>query len=181
MRDRLTRFNQEAMVHLEALMQFARRLTGKELEAEDLVQECLEKAFRGFHQFRSGTNCRAWLFTILHNCLRQKIRWNSIRPKEVAESDLLHQQSDPEPESDPQYALSSQIPNETVLRALDRLGQETRAALLLSAVEGFSYEEIAGILKVPLGTVRSRIHRARKQLFCELAQNQGVPYASCSL
>ncbi len=167
------------MVHLEALMHFARRLTGRELEAEDLVQECLEKAFRSFHQFRSGTNCKAWLFTILHNCLRQKIRWNSIRPKEIGKEELLHQQS--EPESDPLYLLSSQIPSETVLRALDRLGEETRAALLLSAVEGFSYEEISGILKIPMGTVRSRIHRARKQLFGELSQDQGVACVSRSL
>lgn len=169
------------MVHFEALMHFARRLTGDELEAEDLVQEGLEKAFRSFHQFRSGTNCKAWLFTILHNCLRQKIRWNSIRPKEVVESDLLLQQSDPEPESDPLYLLSSQIPNEVVVRALDRLGEETRAALLLSAVEGFAYEEIATILKVPLGTVRSRIHRARKQLFGDLQQHQGASYARSSI
>lgn len=169
------------MVHLEALVHFARRLTGREPEAEDLVQECLEKAYRSFHQFRSGTNCKAWLFTILHNCLRQKIRWTSIRPKEINQEELLSLQQDPEPSNDPLYAVSGQIPSEAVLRALDRLGEETRAALLLSAVEGFSYEEIASILKVPVGTVRSRIHRARRQLFCELNEPQGVSHASSSI
>ncbi len=161
------RFDKEALVHAEALYRFARRLTGQDDSAEDLVQECFEKALRAFHQYKPGTNCKSWLFTILHNCQRMRLR------------SAQHRREVLDPGDDPKFSLidhlleaevsSEQVffdstPSAEVRQAVGELSEALRSVVLLSDVEGLTYQEIADVLSVPLGTVRSRLNRARTSL-----------------
>ena len=145
------RFESEAMAHLQALYGTAYRMTRSRADAEDLVQETYLRAWRSFDRFAPGTNLRAWLFTILHrarvDALRQKGR--SIATEEL--------QGDGPGVRPVQDSLGFG----GLERALAELPESLRAALLLRDVQGFSYQEIAGILEIPLGTVMSRLHRAR--------------------
>ena len=149
------------MPHARSLLRFALRLTRDAFAAEDLVQETLLLAWRGFHQFEAGTNVRAWLFRILINEFRTE--------KRKQRSSL------------PTLALTPEIPVASrshadsieVTQALDRLGVEQRTVLLLGVVEGFTCREIAEILTVPIGTVMSRLSRAREALRKALSPQGG--------
>ena len=161
------RFDREALVHAEALFRFARRLTGQDEPAEDLVQECFEKALRAFHQYKAGTNCKSWLFTILHNCHRMRLRSAQHR------REVLDPGDDPkfslidhllEHEVSSEQTFFDQTPSAEVRQAVSELSEPMRAVVLLSDVEGLTYQEIAEVLSVPLGTVRSRLNRARNTL-----------------
>ena len=145
-------FERTAMVHARDLLRFARRLTRDAAEAEDLVQESLLRAWRGFEQFEPGTNARAWLFRILLNVLYASHRKErpSVTPLAAA--------------SDLPSAGSSAAEYVEVTDALDRLGAEPRAMLLLAVLEGFTCREIAEIAGVPIGTVMSRLSRAREAM-----------------
>lgn len=147
------RFEREAIPQMRALYAGAFRLTRNVPDAEDLVQETYLRAFRAFHLFTPGTNCRAWLFTILYRVRADHFRKASRSPRTV---ELAHEGPAVAPAQD-RLARGQ----EEVLRALDRLPESFRAALLLRDVQDFSYEEIAGMLQVPMGTVMSRIHRGR--------------------
>lgn len=152
MRGSGSEFERVAMPHARSLLRFALRLTRDAFAAEDLVQETLLLAWRGFHQFEAGTNVRAWLFRILINA--------------------FHGQKRKERASFPTLALTPDIPVASrshlefleVTQALDRLGVEQRTVLLLGVVEGFTCREIAEILTVPIGTVMSRLSRAREAM-----------------
>lgn len=161
------RFDKEALVHAEALYRFARRLASSDDQAEDLVQECFEKALRSFHQYQPGTNCKSWLFTILHNCHRMRLR------------SAQHRREVLDPGDDPKFSLIDHLlehevsseqtffdntPSAEVRKAVGELSEALRSVVLLSDVEGLSYQEIAEVLSVPLGTVRSRLNRARSNL-----------------
>lgn len=161
------RFDREALVHAEALYRFARRLTNSEDQAEDLVQECFEKALRAFHQYRSGTNCKSWLFTILHNCHRMRLRSAQSRrevldPGDDPKFSLIDRLLEHEVSSE--QAFFDATPSEEVRQAVGELSEALRSVVLLSDVEGLTYQEIADVLSVPLGTVRSRLNRARTSL-----------------
>lgn len=158
-------------MHTEALFRFARRLCKDDTQAEDLFQEAFERAFRFFHQFQEGTNCKSWLFTIMHNLYRQKLRSPASRQEAVSVEEagefFLHDRLLEEEltlADNPEKVFFDHCPTPEVRAALSELNEEIRSAVLLCDVEGFSYQEIADILEVPIGTVRSRISRGRSFL-----------------
>ncbi len=150
------------MPHARALYGTAFRLTRNQEDAEDLVQETLLRAYRGFSGFRPGSNARAWLFTILHRVRTDVLRKRGRSPNTV---EML----DEGPGVAPEHEAILTAGNEDVQRALAEVPEVFRSALLLRDVEEFSYDEIARILGVPVGTVMSRIHRGRAHLRRALA------------
>jgi len=150
------RFEREAIPHLTALYSGAYRLTRNAADAEDLVQETCLRAFRAFHLFTPDTNIRAWLFTILYRVRADQFRKAARSPRVV---ELVHEGPAAAP---PQDELARG--QEVVLRALARLPAPFHNAVVLRDMHDFTYEEIAGILEVPIGTVMSRIHRGRALL-----------------
>ena len=155
------RFEVEALPHLRALYGTAFRLTRNAHDAEDLVQETFLRAFRGFDRYTPGTNIRAWLFTILYRTRTDAFRQAKHAPPTV---ELLDDGPAVPPAQD---ALASG--GEEIARALDRLPEAFRTAVVLRDVDEFSYEEIARIMEVPIGTVMSRIYRGRALLRTALA------------
>ncbi len=163
-------FEKEALVHMDALFRYARRLTEQERDAEDLLQETYLRAVRFFDKYQEGTNCKAWLFRIMHNLHAN--RWQARSKQQVDSLDdteewyLYDKLHDPELQmgDNPEKAFFDHQWTEEVKAAIDVLPQEFRAPLLLCDVEGFSYQEIADILETPVGTVRSRLSRARRRL-----------------
>ena len=164
-------FDDEALPHLDALYRVALRLTMDPTQAEDLVQDTMLKAYRSWRQYRPGTNAKGWLLTILRNTFINDYRRRKLEPiamdLEAAEPHaILRQIADFDPEGN----FFAQIVDQRVLEAIDALPTEFREVLVLSDMEGLSYAEIAETLQVPVGTVKSRLFRARRQL-------QGALYA----
>jgi RNA polymerase sigma-70 factor (ECF subfamily) len=167
--DQRTAFEAEALPHLDAVFRVALRLANDESRAEDLTQETILKAYRSWHQYRPGTNVKAWLLTILRHTFineyrktkraRQEVDVDAIEPFTVFHD--LH-------DADPEGTFFAQIVDDEVLRAIDALPDDFRETLVLSDVEGLTYQEIAQITKVPVGTVKSRLFRARQALQREL-------------
>jgi RNA polymerase sigma-70 factor (ECF subfamily) len=151
------RFESEVMPHARALFGGALRLTRNPQDAEDLVQETLLRAYRGFAGYRPNSNVRAWLYTILH-----RVRTDLLRKK--GRSPQTTEMTDDGPPVAPEHEAVLTAGNEDVQRALAEVPEVFRSALVLRDVEEFSYDEIAGILGVPVGTVMSRIHRGRAAL-----------------
>jgi len=151
-------FERVAMPHARSLLRVARRVASDASSAEDLVQETLLRAWKGFDQFETGTNARAWLFRIMFNAFYAQGRKRRSGPVLVP---LEHAEPEPEPSTRP---LSGWTDAVSVSRALNRLSEEHRAVLLLGVVEGFKCREIAEILSLPIGTVMSRLSRARQAL-----------------
>ncbi|HEY3279190.1 MAG TPA: sigma-70 family RNA polymerase sigma factor [Gemmatimonadales bacterium] len=158
-------FEREALVHLDALYRVALRLTGNAADADDLVQETMLKAYRAWHQYEKGTNAKGWLLTILRHAFINEYRRRTRHP-ETVDVDTI------EPfavfseiqDDDPQGAFFDRIVDDEVLKAIDQLPEAFRETLVLSDVEGMSYQEIAKILEIPVGTVKSRLFRARQLL-----------------
>ena len=159
------------MPHLNELYRTAARLLGDGAKAEDAVQETYLQAWKSFGRFEPGTNCRAWLFKILVNTIHHHRRsWFNLR--RVPDSAEILDQTAAAPPPVPERLAQGEI-----LRALDRLPADYRAAVLLADVQEFSYKEIAGLLDVPIGTVMSRLSRGRKLLreqLSELARSYGI-------
>ena len=157
------RFESEAMPHVASLFRIARWLTRNQTDAEDLLQETLMEALRSFHRFRQGTNCRAWLVTIMYHHQSKKRR----------AATHLQLVSDTEERIAETIAFEAPTPqnltDEEVLTALRRIPRTFQEVVVLADVEGFTYKEISGVTQIPLGTVMSRISRGRKLLRSELA------------
>lgn len=160
-------FELQAMPHGHSLLRAAIRLTGDRSLAEDMVQETLLLAWRSFHQFDIRTNCKAWLFRIMLNLLNKHQRRLRARPPEVS---LSEEQTAGMASTSAPSLLRSQV-----LATLERLTSEYRTVLLLGVVEGFSCKEIAGILGIPIGTVMSRLSRARAAFRDALAGHDKCP------
>jgi len=158
----------EALPHLDDIFRAASRLIGNRTEAEDLVQDVYLQAWRSFHRFELGTNCRAWLFKILFNKLHHyhRARYRSKFVKDAEE--FLEEIATYEP------PVPDHIGDGDILRALDKLPPSYREAILLADVQEFAYREIAEILNIPIGTVMSRLSRGRKLLRIELADLAGT-------
>jgi RNA polymerase sigma-70 factor, ECF subfamily len=160
-------FEAVALPHLNDLYRTAVHLVRDRTEAHDLVQEAYLQAWKAFHRFEPGTNCRAWLFKILINEVRHyRRRWfttKTVQGSESAFEELAFEPSIPE-----------SIQDEDVLAALDEIPREFREVVLLSDVQEFSYKEIAEMLGIPVGTVMSRLSRGRKQLRTRLADYAGA-------
>lgn len=163
-RNRQDEFEEVALPHSRTLLRVAFRLTVDSASAEDLVQETFLLAWRSFHQFERGTNARAWLFRILFNAFYgQGRKLRSVPPLVSLDAPDA---SGAEPVGTASLPLADFA---EVSQALARLSQEHRTVLLLGVVEGFTCEEISGILRVPIGTVMSRLSRARQALRVQLA------------
>jgi RNA polymerase sigma-70 factor (ECF subfamily) len=163
-------FEREALPHFDALYGTALRLTRNPKDAEDLTQEALLKAYRFFHRFEHGTNCKAWLFKILHNTFCNRYR-KSQRDRQVTDEasyeqglDVLVSAEAQSASRDPEGALVSRLLSDEVQRALDSVPETFREAVILSDLQEFSYKEIADIMDCPVGTVMSRLFRGRRLL-----------------
>lgn len=154
---RRARFEHEAMQHVCALLRTARRLCRNRESAEDLVQETMLRAWKAFDQYQAETNCKAWMFTILMNL------WNEQHRKPWTRHETAQDEFDPEQKAVPSNSDDRVFVHE-ILACIDNLPQEQRCVLLLSVVEGLALREIAEILQVPIGTVMSRLGRARVAL-----------------
>jgi RNA polymerase sigma-70 factor, ECF subfamily len=158
------RFETEALPHLRALYGAAYRMTRNAHDAEDLVQETFLRAYRGFDRYTPGTNIRAWLFTILHRARTDAFRRAGRSPQTVEMAD------DGPAVPAPQEALASGA--EDIERALLAIPEAFRVAVVLRDIEELTYDEIAGVLEIPIGTVMSRIHRGRALLRTALARKR---------
>lgn len=162
---RRSAFEKEALVHLDALYRVALRLTGNAADADDLVQETMLKAYRSWEQYQPGTNAKGWLLTILRNSFINEYRRRTRHPETVdvdtIEPFAVFQDIQ---EEDPQGAFFDKIVDDEVLRAIDGLPEAFRETVVLSDVEGMTYQEIGQILGIPVGTVKSRLFRARQML-----------------
>lgn len=163
-------FETEALSHLDALYGGALRMTRSPEDAEDLVQETYMKAFRAQERYTPGTNLRAWLYRIMTNTYISEYRKQQRRPRQ-AWNDEIEDWQLAEAESHTSRGLRSaetealeKLPGGAVSEALSQLREEYRMVVYLADVEGFAYKEIAEIMDTPIGTVMSRLHRARAQL-----------------
>jgi RNA polymerase sigma-70 factor, ECF subfamily len=164
-------FEGGVLAQLDSLYRTALRLTRNPADAEDLVQETVLKAFRSSSTFDPGTNLRAWLFTILHNSARNRVR-DRARDLVVVDSDIVDRSADSGPldgasrgGETPETLLLQDTLAPDLKAAIDALPEAYRQAVWLRDVEELSYAEIAGVLSIPLGTVMSRISRGRQMLF----------------
>ena len=164
--DRAGDFRQDALGHLDALYGFALSLTRNQPDADDLVQETYLRAFRFAHRFEPGTHLRAWLFQILRNTFLTFYRRGS---RELAILDKDDTSAEGNDRWDPEAPAVPVAATVDIERALGELPEEFRTALLLSDLEGFPLDEIAEIMGTPVGTVKSRIFRARRLLRRRLA------------
>ena len=158
-------FEREALPHLDGLYTAALRFAGRDVAAEDLVQETMLKAYRNWHQYEKGTNCRAWLLAILRNTFVSHFRKRKTRGRRLEYRDELALETPDRPDRrTPDDALFESLVDQEVLRAIDKLPEFYRSVLVLSDLTGLSYREVADVLGVPEGTVKSRLFRARRSL-----------------
>jgi RNA polymerase sigma-70 factor (ECF subfamily) len=177
-------FNQEFMPHINSMYNFAYRLTLDGDDAKDLLQDTYLKAFRFIDSFQQGTNAKAWLFRILKNSFINDYRKKSKEPSKVdyQEVETFYNSEDVDRQITPDLrveALQDMIGDEISI-ALNSLDVDFRTVIILCDLEGFKYEEMAKILDIPIGTVRSRLHRARnllKEKLSEYAKKMGYKNA----
>lgn len=181
--ERRSRFERDALQYVDQLYSAALRMARHPSDAEDLVQEAYAKAYASFHQYKPGTNLKAWLYRILTNTYINLYRKRQREPKrsgtEQVEDWQLSQaidHHDPGLRSAEAQALDH-LPDSDVKHALQAIPEDFRLAVYFVDIEGFPYKEAAEILEVPIGTVMSRLHRGRKQLrelLSDYAAERGV-------
>lgn len=170
-------FEEEIEPHLQALYNFAFHLTYNEADADDLVQETSLRAYKGLASYEQGSNAKAWLFKILKNTFLNETVRKKKQPIRVDYQDIINRQED-ESVTTTNYpttidfddAVFQDMLGDEVSEAINALPIDYKTIVLLSDIEGFSYEEMSKILDIPIGTVRSRLHRARNLLRKALQQ-----------
>lgn len=169
---RYAEFEKEAIPYMDAVYNFALRMTGDEDDADDLVQETFLKAFRFFDKFEKGTNCKAWLFRILKNSYINDYRKQTKEPDKVDYEDVQNFyetiKSDEVESKHYENDAFTNLLDDEISNAITELPEDFRTVIILSDIEGFTYEEISDFVDIPVGTVRSRLHRARKMLYAQL-------------
>ncbi len=173
-------FEREFLPHVDALYNFAFHLTYNEEDSNDLVQETFLKAYRFINSYEEGTNAKAWLFKILKNAFINEYRRKSKQPAKVDYEDVVAYQDLDDAKLagslDMRQEVFQGMIGDEITRAINSLPVDFRTVILLCDIEGFTYEEIAKIIDIPIGTVRSRLHRAREMLKVTLkkyAQSMG--------
>lgn len=156
-------FEAEVLPHANRLFRLALWLERNRSDAEDVVQETMVRALRSFHRFEPGSNCRAWLITILHRVVSNRRR---SKARSIIVNDPGEWAADTVPCERP---IPAELTDQDVIGALRRLPQHYQEIVVLCDVEGLSYKETAEALAIPVGTVMSRLHRGRAQLRTELA------------
>jgi RNA polymerase sigma-70 factor (ECF subfamily) len=161
-------FEVEFLPHIDAMYNFAYRITYDEDSAKDLLQDTYYKAFKFIESFQVGTNAKAWLFRILKNSFINEFRKKNKEPAKVDYQDVeTYYNSDDVNEvitSDLRVEVLQDMIGDEVSNALNALAVDFRIVIILCDLEGFTYEEMSKILDIPIGTVRSRLHRARNLL-----------------
>jgi RNA polymerase sigma-70 factor, ECF subfamily len=165
-------FEAEAFLHIDELFRTAKRLTMNTVDAEDLIQETFMQAWKSFDKYEIGTNCRAWLYKIMFHKFEHQRRTKYTRAKYVQEADdlILNSAVYSEP-------ISENLTDKQVIAALDKLPEHYRSVVLLADVHEFDYKEVAAVLDIPIGTVMSRLNRARTQLkktLADVAKGYGI-------
>lgn len=166
--ERRARFDAEALAQLDALYSFALKLTRVRDEAEDLVSDTLLRAFQRWEQYRLGTNIRAWLFTILYHAFVSRKRRIDAREVQPLEDEDGREVFEPVGEADPEGRFYDSFVDQEIVDAVQALPDEYRAAVVMSDLHGLRYGEIAEILGVPEGTIKSRLFRGRRLLQAQL-------------
>lgn len=164
-------FTEQVLPEADQMYGAAVKYTRDPVEAQDLLQETMAKAFRSFHQFQQGTNLRAWLYRILHTTFISMYRKKQRRPQESLQEDIddFSFYDDARTGPSAEFEVLSALTDDEVRQALADLPESFRMAVYLADVEGFAYKEIAEIMDTPIGTVMSRLHRGRKGLQKALA------------
>ncbi|MCE1246333.1 MAG: sigma-70 family RNA polymerase sigma factor [Firmicutes bacterium] len=170
--EKIASFEETAIPNMDSLYRTALRLTRNEKDAEDLVQEVYLRAFKSFHQFKPGTNCKAWLFKILNNLHINRFQKSARTPSSLSfdevEDFYLYNRITETPYGNTPKDMEEEFLNsfldDEVKEAIEKLPYEFRITVILADIEGFHYQEIAEILSCPIGTVRSRLSRGRKLL-----------------
>lgn len=165
-------FHQEAVPHLDAVFRFALRLCGSADAAEDLLQETFLRAYRAWGQYTPGTRCKSWLFTICRNVFLRQLersqRHHEILAETAEEDPRTLSRENPvfaaSRDDDPEGDYFRAIVDEEILDAIQELPEEYRTAVVLSDLEDLSYQEVAEVMEVPVGTVKSRLFRGRRLL-----------------
>lgn len=161
-------FEEEFLPLIDSLFNFAYHLSGNEEDANDLVQETYLKALRFIGHYDQGTNAKAWLFTILKNAFINNYRKKARRPNQVDFEDFKTFQNDETSNYsgyvDLREEMFQHLMGDEITIAINNLPADYRTVILLCDIEDFKYDEISKILDVPIGTVRSRLHRARNML-----------------
>ena len=170
--ERRAQFEREALVHLDALYSFALKLTRSRDDAEDLVSDTMLRALDRWEQYQLGTNIRAWLFTILYHTFVSRKRRIDAREVQLPDEPEGWSAYEAIGEADPEGKFYDSFIDEEVTREIERLPEDYRATVVLSDIQGLRYAEIAEILGIPEGTVKSRLFRGRRIL-----QKRLVDYA----
>lgn len=174
-------FEEELLPQIDALYTFAYHLVYNEDDANDLVQEAYMKAYRFIHKYEPGTNAKAWLFRILKNAFINEYRKKVRQPNKVDLEDFITYHDSEEGSaysgySDLRQEMFDSMMGDEVTLAINKLPADFKIVILLCDIEGFTYEEISKIVNIPIGTVRSRLHRARnmlKEQLREYAESMG--------
>ncbi|MCL2788400.1 MAG: sigma-70 family RNA polymerase sigma factor [Micrococcales bacterium] len=185
--ERAARFDSTALDHVDQLYSAAMRMTRNPADAEDLVQETYVKAFSSFHQYRPGTNLKAWLYRIMTNTFINTYRKQQREPSKSSAEDIEDWHLMRSAAHTSQGLRSAEMealdrmPDIDVTQALASLPEEFRMAVYYSDVEGFAYKEIAEIMDTPIGTVMSRLHRGRaalRHMLADYARDRGMAVGS---
>jgi len=182
--ERTSIFDNEFMPHINSMYNFAYRLTLDEDDAKDLLQDTYLKAYRFIDSFQQGTNAKAWLFRILKNSFINDYRKKSKEPSKVdyQEVESYYNSEDVDRQITPDLRVETlqDMIGDEISNALNALDVDFRTVIILCDLEGFKYDEMAKILDIPIGTVRSRLHRARnllKEKLSEYAKKMGYKNA----